>query len=161
MPVRLDDQTQVGIRFNDQRLMDAIAQRLGDRVIKTEEDVPAYYSVKLNAPTRRRKAPLHYVYLGTRPVVGTRDVSRLVQGLAAQLDRNLEHPTDEYLWYGVPVRTPTGVLLVPTDLMLMGKVVDRVLRPEGYVTADAPHVQVDLETGHVVVPEPTLPRPGR
>lgn len=156
LAVHLLDRKYAGIQFNDQRLMDAVARRLGDRVTEPEGNVPAYYSVKLNAPTRRRQNPMHYVYLGARPVVGTRDVSRLLDGLAAHVGQHLEVATDVYTSHGIPVRTPAGVLLVPSDLLLMSKVVDRVLRPAGYVTADVPFVHLDLDAAAVVVPESAL-----
>lgn len=157
LEVDLDGARRLGIRFNDGRLLEATGAALGDRATVGDDDTPPYFSVKLNEPTRRRKHPLHYVYLGARPVVGSRDVQRLLDGLAAHLGQHLEAPpTDVYTAPLVPVRSPAGVLLVPGDLAVMSKVVDRVLRPEGYVAADVPFVHLDLANAEVVVPTPVV-----
>jgi hypothetical protein len=157
LTVRFQDDKHAGLRFNDKRLMEAVALQLEDRVRDFDPPAPPYYSIKLNAPTRRSKTPMHYVYLGPRPVVGTRDVARLLDGLATHLGQHFDKArTDAYMCSAVPVLTPAGILLVPGDLNLMSKVVDRVLRPAGYEIAEVPFVYLDPAAGEVEIPQPPL-----
>jgi hypothetical protein len=158
--VHVEGDKHLGLRFNDAAVQQAVTRALGDRVVADLTPVP-YYSLKLGTPGRRHKTPMHYLYLGPRPVLGTRDLGRLLDGLAlhlsAQVTRRSPTGHEGYLVDALAVRTPNGVLLVPAQLMAMANVVDRVLVGAGFALADAPYVQLDPARREVVVPEPVVP----
>jgi hypothetical protein len=154
--IHIREQLYVGLRFNDRGVQEAVTRALGDRVVEGLETV-AYYSLKIGTPGRRKKTPMHYLYLGNRPIVGTRDVGRLIAGLSAQLSFILAPPEEGYVLYAVPVMTPAGLLLVPGEISQMANVVDRVLDGEDFRFADVPAVGLDAATGQVVVPASSVP----
>lgn len=157
--VHLEGDKHLGLRFNDAAVQEAVTRALGDRVVPDLEPVP-YYSLKLGTPGRRRKTPMHALYLGPRPVLGTRDLGRLLDGLGLHLSAQVTRRSsghDGYVVDGLALRSPRGVLLVPGQLMAMANVIDRVLVGSGFAFADAPYVQLDPARREVVVPEPVVP----
>jgi len=154
LAVHLEEDLHVGVRFNDAGVQDHVAAALGDRVRDGATASPTY-SVRLGTPGRRKAAPLHHLYFGGRPVLGTRDLGRLLGGLARHLSPLLEQPPG-LLVTAVPVRTPRGVLLVPADVLGMTGSVDRLLVPEGYAFADVPQVLLHPDDGTVEVPAPVV-----
>jgi len=152
--VHLRDELHLGVRFNDAGVQAHVAAALGDRVRDHAGASPAY-SVRLGKAGRRKAAPLHHLYYGGRPVLGTRDLGRLLGGVARHLSPLLE-PLDGLLVNAVPVRTPRGVLLVPGDVPGMTGSVDRLLVPEGFAFADVPQVVLHADDATVEVPEPVV-----
>jgi len=158
--VRVHDDKLIGIRFNDDAVLEHVRSALGDLVV----DVPnpkAYYSVRLGTPGRRKAAPLHHLYFGARPVLGTRDLRRLLGGLEQHLTPHIRLEADDessqgYVVQAVPVATPRGVLLVPTDILQMTGSVDRLLTPAGYAFADVPRAVVDFASATVRVRTPVV-----
>ncbi len=148
--VHLKDDLHLGLRFNDEALQAHVAEALRDRV-RDDVDASPAYSVRLGKGGRRKAAPLHHLYYGGRPVLGTRDVTRLLRGVAQHLSQLLE-PVAGLLVNAVPVRTPRGVLLVPGDVSGMTGSVDRLLTPEGFGFADAPRVVLHPDDATVEVP---------
>lgn len=152
--VHVEDDLHVGVRFNDAAVQQHVTEALGDRV-RPDVQASAAYSVRLGTPGRRKAAPLHHLYYGGRPVLGTRDLGRLLGGLARQLSPLLDPPTGLQV-NAVPVRTPRGVLMVPADVVGMSGSVDRLLTPQGYAFADVPRPLLHPEDGTVEVPAPTV-----
>jgi hypothetical protein len=152
LAVHLHDDLYLGVRFNDEGVRAHVATALGDRVHEHVDAAPAY-SVRLGKAGRRKAAPLHHLYFGGRPVLGTRDLGRLLGGLARHLGPHLA-PVEGLVSSSVPVATPRGVLLVPGDVPGMTGSVDRLLVPEGFAFADAPRVVLHPEDGTVEVPAP-------
>ena len=154
--VHLRDNVYAGVRFNDPGMQEAVTHGLGDRVVEGLEPIP-YYTLRIGTPGRRAKTPLHYLYIGTRPVVASRDLSRLVDGLAAHLSAETDLSPDGYLAYAAAVMTPRGMFLAPGELVTMAKAFDRVLRPAGFSIVDVPAVRLDLDRRQVIVAEPVVP----
>ncbi|HYH29308.1 MAG TPA: hypothetical protein VD903_02895 [Pseudonocardia sp.] len=154
LAVRVRDDVHVGVRFNDGALMEHVAASLGDRVVDLPDAVP-YYSVRLGTPGRRKAAPLHHFYVGARPLLGTRDLTRLVRGISQHLSAQVAVP-EGHVVNAVPVQTPAGVLLVPQEILAMPGSVDRLLTSAGFAFADVPHATLDLAAGTVHVPEPVV-----
>lgn len=152
--VHLKDDLHLGLRFNDEALQAHVTRALGDRVRPDVEASPAY-SVRLGKAGRRKAAPLHHLYYGGRPVLGTRDLDRLLRGVAHHLSQLLDQ-VDGLLVNAVPVSTPRGVLLVPGDVPGMTGSVDRLLTPEGFGFADAPRVVLHTDDSTVEVPGPVV-----
>jgi hypothetical protein len=157
LAVHLRDDLHVGVRFNDEGVRAHVAAALGDRVRDDSGAAPAY-SVRLGTPGRRKAAPLHHLYHGGRPVLGTRDLGRLLGGVARHLSPLLEPPAG-LLVNAVTVRTPRGVLLVPADVAGMTGSVDRLLVPEGFAFADVPRPVLHLDDAAVEVPDPVVDIP--
>jgi hypothetical protein len=155
--VHLRDDLHVGIRFNDDGVQAHVAAALGDRASHHPEAAPAY-SVRLGTPGRRGAAPLHHLYHGGRPVLGTRDLGRLLGGVARHLSP-LIAPVEGLVVNAVPVGTPRGVLLVPADVPGMTGSVDRLLVAEGFAFADVPRPLLHPGEGTVEVPAPVLDIP--
>ncbi len=156
LAVHLHDDLHVGLRFNDESVQQIVEEALGDRVVTGLSDPTPFYSLRMGTAGRRKAAPLHYLYLGGKPVLGTRDPVRLLSGLANHLSAHLVDERDGYVAEAVPVLTPTGMLLVPQEILSMARVIDRVLVPAGFSFADVPHVGLDLVAASVVVPEPLV-----
>ena len=154
--VRLDDDLHVGLRFNSPAVQDVVVAGLGDRVAPDVLDPTPYYSVRLGTPGRRRATPLHYLYLGSKPVLGTRDVARLLRGLGNHLEPHLVGEPEGYVVDAVPVLSPRGMLLAPRALPPMARAVDRLLLPAGFGLADVPSVAVEPGSATVVVHAPAL-----
>lgn len=152
--VQLDEDLHVGVRFNDAAVQEHVTTALGDRVRPQPDPVP-FFSVRLGTPGRRKAAPLHHLYVGARPVLGTRDLGRLLGGLERHLSAQLV-PLEGHVAEAVPVRTPRGVLLVPAEILAMAGSVDRLLTPAGFAFADVPRVSLDLGNGTVEVPAPVV-----
>ncbi len=154
--VRLYDDLHLGLRFNSPAVQDAVVAGLGGLVAADVLDPTPYFSVRLGTPGRRKAAPLHYLYLGSRPVLGTRDIARLLRGLGNHLGAHLAGEPEGYVVDAVPVLSPRGMLLVPRAMLAMARAVDRVLLPAGFGFADVPSVAVEPGTATVVVREPLL-----
>lgn len=154
LAVRVGEDSHLGLRFNDAALMEHVAASLGDRVVDVPDPVP-YYNVRLGTPGRRKAAPLHHLYLGSRPLLGTRDLTRLLQGISQHLSAHVAVP-EGHVVNAVPVRTQRGVLLVPQEILAMPGSVDRLLTSEGFAFADVPRATLDLRAGTVGVPEPVV-----
>lgn len=152
--VHLRDELHLGVRFNDEGVQAHVAAALGDRVRDHADASPAY-SVRLGKAGRRKAAPLHHLYYGGRPVLGTRDLGRLLGGVARHLSPLLE-PLDGLLVNAAAVRTPRGVLLVPADVPGMTGSVDRLLVPEGFTFADVPRPVLHPDDATVEVPAPVV-----
>ena len=157
LAVRLRDELHVGVRFNDEGVRAHVAAALGDLVHDDPGASPAY-SVRLGTPGRRKAAPLHHLYHGGRPVLGTRDLGRLLAGVARHLSPLLE-PVPGLLVNAVAVRTPRGVLLAPAALSGMTGSVDRLLVPEGFAFADVPRPVLHTDDATVEVPAPAVDIP--
>lgn len=153
--VHVRDDLHLGLRFNDEAVQAHVAEALGPMVRDSAEQVPVAYSVRLGARGRRKAAPLHHLYYGGRPVLGTRDLGRLLGGIERHLSPMIA-PPEGLLVNAVPVRTPRGVLLVPTDVLGMTGSVDRMLVPEGFAFADVPRVVLHPDDGTLEVPAPVL-----
>jgi hypothetical protein len=154
LAVRVADDVHLGLRCNDRSLLDHLAASLGDRVVDVPNPAP-YYSVRLGTPGRRKAAPLHHLYVGARPVLGTRDLRRLLLGVGQHLSAQLATP-EGHVANAVPVRSPRGVLLVPQEVLGMPGSVDRLLTSAGFAFADVPRVTLDLQRATVGVPEPVV-----
>jgi hypothetical protein len=154
LAVHLHDDLHVGIRFSDEGVRAHVAAALGDRA-RDHSDAPPAYSVRLGRPGRRKAAPLHHLYHGGRPVLGTRDLGRLLGGLARHLSPLLE-PVPGLGVDAVPVGTPRGVLLVPAGVPGLTGSVDRLLVPAGLTFADVPRSVLHPDEGAVEVPAPVV-----
>ena len=152
--VHLHDDLHLGVRFNDAGVQAHVAAALGDRV-RDHADASAAYSVRLGKAGRRKAAPLHLLYFGGRPVLGTRDLGRLLGGVARHVSPLLE-PLDGLLVNAAAVMTPRGVLLVPADVPGMTGSVDRLLVPEGFTFGDVPRPVLHPDDGTVEVPAPVV-----
>ncbi len=153
--VHVRDDIHLGLRFNDAALQAHVTEALGPMVRESDAPVPVAYSVRVGTAGRRKAAPLHHLYYGGRPVLGTRDLGRLLGGIERHLSPMVA-PPEGLLVNAVPVRTPRGVLLVPTDVLGMTGSVDRLLVPEGYAFADVPRVVLHPDDGTLEVPAPVL-----
>ncbi len=151
VPVRLTDDLHLGIRFDNSDLQQLVTDALGERVAHEVENPAPFYSVRLGTAGRRKKAPLHTLLLGGRPVLSTRDLGRLVRGLGNHVSSHLS--SEGYVVEAVPVAAPGGVLLVPTEILAMGRVTDRLLLPAGFRMADVPRVVLNPAKAQVTVPE--------
>jgi hypothetical protein len=151
--VHLRDDVHLGLRFNNADLQELVTTTLGDRVVPDLVDVPPYYSVRVGTPGRRKAAPMHHLYLGGRPVLGTRDLLRLVGGVGRHISAHLPTTRTGYVVDAIPVLTPRGVLLVPQEILSMSGPTDRVLMPAGFRFADVPRCEIDLVDASVIVPE--------
>jgi hypothetical protein len=154
VPVRLADDLLLGVRFDNADLQQLVTEALGDRVAHEVENPTPFYSVRLGTAGRRKKAPLHNLLLGGRPVLSTRDLGRLVRGLGNHVSSHLT--SEGYVVEAVPVAAPGGVVLVPTEVLAMGRVTDRLLLPAGFRMADVPRVVLDPAKAQVTVPEPEV-----
>lgn len=154
--VRITDDVSLGIRFDDADVQHVVSEMFGDRVDTTVESPRAYYSVRLGTPGRRKKAPMNYLYLGGRAVLGTRDLTRLVRGVAHHVSAHVPVGRDGYAVDAVPVQTPRGLMLVPQEILSMAGVVDRVLLPAGFQFADVPRATLQPAESRLVVPDPVV-----
>lgn len=153
LAVHLHDEIYVGIRCSSAPLLDALARCLRHRVLE-DVSAPAFYSLRLGTAGRRSTAPLHHLHEGGRAVLATRDVRRLVHGLAQHLNGQLPRDTSRLVVEAVPVDTPRGVLLVPQEILNMTRPSHRLLTGGGYRLADVPRVVLEPGCPHVVVPDP-------
>jgi hypothetical protein len=154
--VRLDDDSRFGVRCSSPELLAVVKRALASRLVP-EEEAPAYYSLRLGAPSRRTKHPLHYLYHGGRAILATRDVGRLLESLMRLIGDLASNPDGRtgLRIYSTALTTPDGrTFLVPNDLQLVPKDVEKSLTAKGYRLADLPRVEVD-PTG----PELVLERP--
>ncbi len=154
--VHVKDALHLGVRFNDERLQRLAVDALGERVASDLLEAPPLFSVKVGTPGRRKAAPLHFLYLGVRPVLGTRDLPRLMSGLANHVGAHLPREREGHVVDAIPVMTPRGLLLVPQEILSMAGAIDRVLTPAGFRFADVPRVELDLENAEVIIPEPAV-----
>jgi hypothetical protein len=170
----------VGVRTTSTTLTELLAAALGSHV-RSQPEAPAYYSLKLGTPSRRRQTPMHYLYVGSRVVFGSRDIKRVVDALLARLSIHAFAPPAPYLCLrGVPVAFEDKVVLAPPELLAFPLQVERALLPRGvavgtheYVAVGGdgslqpPHTLLDLREEHTAAaqleqvaalsPEPPLP----
>ena len=156
--VSLDDGARFGVRCSSPALLAVVERALASRLV-TAEDIPAYYSLKLGAPNRRTQHPLHYLYHGGRAVLATRDVGRLLGALMRLIGALNENPDNRIglRLYTTALTTPDGrTFLVPSDLRLVPKEVEKSLTAKGYRLADVSQVELDPEGPDLVLQRPDL-----
>ena len=144
------------MRCSTEEARDIVERLLADRVVRDVE-APAYYSVQLGTGSRRRAAPMHFLYDGPSPAFGTRDLRRLFSGLVMHLAAHVRRD-DHLLRLSVgAVATPRGMLLVPHQATGMAKQAERILLKRGVAFMDVPDVSIDPTTREVVLDEPPFP----
>lgn len=151
--VHIKDDVHLGLRFNNADLQRLVTAALGDRVVPELVDAPPFYSARVGTPGRRKAAPMHHLYLGARPVLGTRDLLRLVAGIGSHISAHLPTVRTGYVVDAIPVMTPRGVMLVPQEILSMSGATDRVLMPAGFRFADVPRCEIDLADASIIVPD--------
>ena len=159
--VALDDGWLLGVRCSSPELLAVVERALASRLVSTQdlpaEDVPAYFSLLLGAPSRRTKHPLHYLYNGGAPVLATRDVGRLLEALMRRIGVLARSDDDRVglLVQTTALVTPDGrAFLVPSDIQFVPKEVEKSLSSNGSFLADVSQVELDPAEPDLVLRRP-------
>lgn len=135
----------VGIRTNSHLLTDLLAAALESHR-RVEPMAPAYYSLKLGGPSRRRANPMHYLYVGGHVVFGSRDLARIVDALLGRLSMHaMPSLAGPVFVRGVPVMSNEKILLAPPELLAYPAQIDRTLFKKGIAVGTHEFVAIDVD----------------
>jgi hypothetical protein len=117
----------IGVRTTSPALTELLCAAL-DSHLRSEPAAPAYYSLKVGTPSRRRPTPMHYLYVGSRVIFGSRDLKRVVDALVDRLGTHVPVAPTTLVWVrGVAVAAHDKVVLAPPDLLAHPLQVEREL----------------------------------
>ena len=149
----------LGVRTSSGRLHGLLRSALRHHFIADEDtSAPANFSLRLGSEDGTRgAADFHVLYRGTAPVVRTRRVGRLVEGLLAHLSSFVEAGDPTSLELDVVALVTDGVaLLAPSDLRHVLPSIERRLNAKGLRVVDRPWARIDPTTCELVVAAPQL-----
>jgi hypothetical protein len=145
----------VGIRTSSPVLTELLTTGLESQLRSTTM-APAYYSLKVGTPSRRRATPMHYLYVGGHVVFGSRDLKRTVDALLGRLNMHaLTASSDVMCVRGVPVMAAGRLLLAPPELLPNPASIERELFSRGLAVGTTEYVAIGAD-GLLRLPPHTL-----
>ena len=138
--------------------MHAVLRRaLADHLVDPDGD-PASPNFSLHvAEDDGARKDFHLLYRGVTPVVRTRDLRRLVDGLLGYLSAAVERPDDDTLRLDVLALVKDGAaVLAPASIRSSLATIERRLNAKGLRVVDRPWACVDVTSGELVVSDPHL-----
>ena len=135
---------------------DVLRRALAAHLVDPGDDPPSpNFSLHVAEDDGPRK-DFHLLYRGVTPVVRTRDLRRLVDGLLGYLSAAVEHPDDALRLDVLALVKDGAAVLAPAGIASSLASIERRLNAKGLRVVDRPWATVDLSTGELVVAEPEL-----
>ena len=147
----------IGVRYNDPETA-ALLDRLLPGARVQDPRTPENFSLALYPERSAGSRRLNLLVRNGSQLVRSRSAARALAALLTYVSADTTPPDEDLLPLNATGAVVDGAaLLLPPGLVNWTKQIQTKLARRGIVLVDAPYVTIDLETGELVVPVPSVP----